>query len=572
MQRRSLFIPTLILGKILLIFLVLYFNLGMFGFDSYIHLQYIDAIIENKHIFEFSIAPSYYDFPGLHVLVSGISLMTGMNTEILYEFISIIIPILIFDLTIIAFIRYTEKKKNGYISNNMKSQYLALILLYPSMIGIQMILGRPNSLGISLFSLCLYLYLCKPQSFRANLIASSLAIVTVKVHHMSAIFLVPVIIFVSLFLAKNDASIISFIYVIPVGVIVNTVLKSNEFENIKNYMISKNPDIESLFNIYTNLWYILFAVWIFLSINIYFSRKIFEKENIKPFNNFICEIRKIKFLGNINYKLRTFFTSKITQKVIIGLIVLLQIIGLFIYSASLSSWFVTVELVIIFLLSGLSLISNKKMRLPLFALGLFFYGMTVLFSIIFSSDPELSWVAPRTFVFAIIIVSVLAFLAVSDWIPKVKIHWRAVLLGILLFNTYLSMAYVGKQYLPSYNLTNSYQNLTIANSMDSIIDFDVSRASIPFSVAKFIDGINIYSLPIIISPTFTMVENGHHLTHTFLNYIMIGTVMDQWLGLPYHLTQDELMYLLNFSYTGDLSYHLIINNDKNFLLYNLWLW
>jgi len=106
--------------------------------------------------------------------------------------------------------------------------------------------------------------------------------------------------------------------------------------------------------------------------------------------------------------------------------------------------------------------------------------------------------------------------------------------------------------------------------MDSLIDFNISRASIPFSISKLIDGINIYTLALILSPVFSMVENGHHLTHTWLDYIVIGTVMDQWLGLPYHLTQDELMYLLNFYYVGDLSYHIVINNGNNFLLYNLW--
>ena len=230
MTKKSLFLPILIFVKIFLIFLILYFNLGMFGFDSYIHLQYINALIEKKHIFEFSIAPSYYDFIGFHILASSISIMTGINSELLYEFISVIIPILIFDLTIIAFIRYIEKKKNGYISHNMKFQYLALILLFPAIIGIQMLLGRPNSLGISLFSLCLYLYLCKSKNFRAQIIASTLVIVTAKIHHLSALFLVPVIIFTSLFLVKDIKSVISLIYVIPVVLVIDTILKSREFE------------------------------------------------------------------------------------------------------------------------------------------------------------------------------------------------------------------------------------------------------------------------------------------------------------------------------------------------------
>jgi len=569
MSKKSLFIPTLILSKILFIFLVLYFNLGMFGFDSYIHLQYIDAIIERKQIFEFAIAPAYYDFVGFHVLASGISLMTGISSEVLYEFISIIVPILIFDLTILAFIRHTEKKKNGYISNKMRFQYLAIVLLYPAMIGIQMFLGRPNSLGISLFSLCLYLYLCKPQSFRAQLIASVLAIVTVQVHHMSALFLVPIIIYVSIFQVKNIGSVVSLIYVIPVFNIINTILESSEFEKV-NYFLSLNPAYAQVFDVFVNLKYLFLSIWIYLTFTIYIIR---TKESERArFGDMIQEIKQFLSIGKTNVRFEKVNIRKILKLSTLGALITVQIVGLFVYSTSLSSWFISVELVIIFILSGLALISNNKMKLSLFSLGFFFYGMTVVFSLLFSSDHELSWVAPRTFVFTVLIVSILAYLAISDWLPKLRSYWRILFLTILLFNSYLSMAYIGNQYLPSYNLNNSYQNLTIANSMDSLIDFNISRTSIPFSIAKFIGGINIYTLPIIVSSTFEMFENGHHLTHTFLDYIVIGTVMDQWLGLPYHLTQDELMYLLNFYYVGDLSYHVIINNGNNFLLYNLWLW
>jgi len=567
--KRSLFIPAMILGKILFIFLILYFNLGMFGFDSYIHLQYIDAIIEKGHTFEFSISPSYYDFVGFHVLASGISLITGISSELLYEFISIIIPILIFDLTIIAFIRHTEKKKNGYISNNINLKYLALILLYPSMIGIQMFLARPNSLGISLFSLCLYLYLCKPKSFRAQFIASSLAIVTVKAHHLSALFLIPVIIFVSLFLIKDIKSVISFIYAIPVVIIVNTILASREFE-IVNIYLSESPQYANVFNIIVGNKYVFLAIWIFFTFVSYYLRT-YQKEFFRT------QINKLKYRMKqfrLSVKLDE-LPSKINPKKLaylgtIAALIIVEVIGLFIYSASLSSWFISVELVILFILSGISLISSNKSKYSLFTLGFFFYGMTVVSSLLFSDYAELSWVAPRTFVFTIVFISILAYLAVSDLIPKMKNNWKMIFLTVLIFNSYLSISYVGKQYLPSYNLTNNYQNLIIANTMDSAIDFNISRSSIPFSIAKFIDGINIYSLPIILSPMFTMVQNGHHLTHTWLDYIVIGTVMDQWLGLPYHLTQDELMYLLNFYYVGDLSYHIVINNGYNFLLYNLW--
>ena len=129
---------------------------------------------------------------------------------------------------------------------------------------------------------------------------------------------------------------------------------------------------------------------------------------------------------------------------------------------------------------------------------------------------------------------------------------------------------MGKQYLPGYNLTNNYQNLTLANTMESLVNFTISSSSIPFSISKFIKGVNIYTLPIILSSQFSLTENAYHLTHTGLKYIVIGTVMDQWLGVPYHLTLDELMFLINIYYYNNLAFHVIINNGNNFLLYNLW--
>ena len=572
MSQKSFFIPSLIFGKLLLIFLILYFNLGMFGFDSYIHLQYIDAIIENKHIFEFSIAPAYYDFVGFHVLASGLAILTGISSEILYEFISVIVPILIFDLTIIAFIRHTEKKKNGYISHDIKFQYFALVLLFPALIGIQMFLERPNSLGISLFSLCLYLYLCKPKSFRAQFIANTLAIVVVQVHHMSALFLVPVIIFTSLFLVKNLKSVITLIYAIPVLIILNTILASSEFEKV-NYYLSMNQDYANVFNTFVDYKYVFLTIWVLLTFASYYLRT-YQREYMKRQISKISDrINQTKFIAKINHILTKITLERVIYFVVLGALIITEIIGLFIYSASLSSWFISAELVFLFVLSGISLITKNTLKLSLFILGFFFYGMTVVFTLLFSTDPELSWVAPRTFTFTVIFISFLAYLAISDWLPKIRNNWKMIFLTLLLFNSYLSLAYMGKQYFPSYNLTNDYQNLTIANSMDSLIDFNTSIVSIPFSISKFINGINIYSLPILLSSQFTIEENALRLTQTSYphkTYILIGTVMDQWLGLPYHLTLDELMYLLNYYKIGHLSYHLIINNGKNFLLYNLW--
>ena len=92
----------------------------MFGFDSYIHLQHVDSIISNNNITRVDIASSYYDFVGLHVLTSAVSFLTGLEAELIYEFVSVVIPILLFDLSIIAFIRHVEKKKKGYIQINIK--------------------------------------------------------------------------------------------------------------------------------------------------------------------------------------------------------------------------------------------------------------------------------------------------------------------------------------------------------------------------------------------------------------------------------------------------------------------
>jgi len=336
-NRKSLYIPAILIGKITLVFLILYFNVGMYGFDAYIHRQYVDSIIQNNQIIEINIAKSYYDFVGFHVFASVISLLTGLNTEIIYEFVSVIIPILIFDLSIIAFIRHVEKKKRGYIPNEINLQYLSLILLYPAIIGIQMFLGRPNSLGIGLFSLCVYLYLCKPESFRSQIIAGFLAIVTVEVHHLSALFLLPVIFITSIFLAKNYKSIISLIYAIPAVIIVRTILNSREFE-IVNYYLSQNETYETLFNVFIKNDFSFLALWVIITLIGFIIRKTYGKK----ISEFFSKHRFTKY----------FIVS------IIGAIILVEIIGLFFYSANLPSWYITVELIIIVLLR------NIRMYIP----------------------------------------------------------------------------------------------------------------------------------------------------------------------------------------------------------------
>ncbi|NPD87975.1 MAG: hypothetical protein HGN29_04585 [Asgard group archaeon] len=548
MFRKSAYFSALILGKIAIIFLILYFNLGMFGFDSYIHLQYVDSILTNGHITELSIAQSYYDFVGFHVFASAISSLTGLSAEMLYEFISTILPILIFDLSIVAFIHHTGKKKKGYDSQDFNLQYLALVLLFPSIIGIQMFLGRPNSLGISLFCLCLYLYLCKPESFRAQLIAGFLAIVTVKVHHLSAVFLLPVILFVSIFLAEDYKSILSLVYALPAVIIVNTILNSREF-NIVNYYFTRNEFYEVLYNVFIKNMFSLLVLWVIITLIGFLIRKRYGKRVSEFFT-------KQKF-------------SKISLIIIAGGMVIVQIIGLFFYTSNLPSWYVSTELVILFLLSGVALIKPNRVKYALFILGFCFYGLTVIFSLVFSAtEHELSWVAPRTFVFTIIFVGILSFLSISGFLKSLKKKWATLLVVVLLFNSYLSLAYIGDQYLPGYNLTNEYYDLTFAYNIETNVDFASSTISMPFSISKFITGINIYTIPQLLDSNSSMKTNALRMkSFFFIRYIVIGEVMDQWLGTPIKLTPEELMFYVCLNYNNIPLFHLITSNGKNFLLY-----
>ncbi|MBY9000417.1 MAG: hypothetical protein KGD64_05850 [Candidatus Heimdallarchaeota archaeon] len=557
MSRNSYFIPGIILGQLLLVFLILYFNVGMFGFDAYIHLQYVDSILGNHHIIELDIAKSYYDFVGFHLFASAISSLTGLEPKIIYEFVSVSIPILLFDFSIIAFIRHLEKKRKGYTFNSFNIKYLALVLLFPSIIGIQMFLGRPNSLGIGLFSLCLYLYICKPESFRSQIIAGFLAIVTVKVHHLSAVFLLPVILYSSIFLARNYKAILSLVYAIPAVIIVETILDSREF-SIVNLYFSRNETYETLYNIFIKNEFSLLVLWLIVTL--------------------------IGFLIRMRYskKIMTFFSKqKITSYLFILLvfsIITVEIVGLFNYTTGLSSWYISAELVIIFLLSGIALIFPNNAKTALFALGFCFYGFTVLFSLVFSSaEHELSWVAPRTFIFTIIFVSILAFLAISDVIGKVKRRFVPIFFVILIANSYLSMAYMAEQYLPGYNLTSSYENMTFAYSFNNVANISPSTTSMSFSVSKYIEGVDIYRLPLLLDSNSSLETNADRLLHSWKKYIVIGFVMDQWLGTPLYLSQDDISYYLGtlryYNY-GPLTiprptFNLIMSNGHNYLLYNV---
>ena len=554
MARKSYFVPGIIIGKLLLFFLILYFNLGMYGFDSYIHLQYIDSILENGHIVALSFGESYIDFIGFHVFASGISSLTGIEAGLIYEFVSIIIPILIFDLTIVAFIRHIDKKRKGYVSNDLNLKYLALILLFPAILGIQMLLGRPNSLGISLFSLCLYLYLCKPDKFRAQITAGFIAVVTLKIHHLSAIFLLPVIFFSSIFLAKNYKSILSLVYAIPAVLIVQTIKTSREFGIVNQYLQNASPAYETIYNIFIGREYVFLIMWLAITLLGFFIRKRYGKV------------------------ISDFFTTqrivKLSSIALMAIIVVLEIAGLFVYSTTLNSWFITLELVIILILSGIALIFNNTVRMALFSLGFFFYGLTVVLSLMFSSEHELSWVAPRTFIFTVLFISILAYIAISDILPKLKAKWKPLFISALIVNSYFSFAYMGNQYLPGYNLTNTYQDITLAHSITSSINLTIitsNTISVPFSISKHINGFNIYNrnAQVFLDANSTIQANGYLLARSNYRYIVLGTVMDLWLGLPLRFSTQDLTYLLNVLYYSWPTQHVVISNNYNYLIYHL---
>ncbi|MCK4973517.1 MAG: hypothetical protein KAS52_09355, partial [Candidatus Heimdallarchaeota archaeon] len=233
---------------------------------------------------------------------------------------------------------------------------------------------------------------------------------------------------------------------------------------------------------------------------------------------------------------------------------------------------------IIFLLSGVALIFPDTVKSALFALGFCFYGLTVVFSLVFSStEHELSWVAPRTFIFTLIFISILAFLAISDVIGKVKRKFLPIFFILLIANSYFSIGYMGEQYFPGYNLTSSYENMTFAYSFNAVANVGPTTTSMSFSVSKYIDGINIYRLPLLLDSNSSLQTNANRLIYSGLKYVVIGSVMDQWLGTPLYLSQEDISY-----YLGTLRYYnygpftiprptfnLVMSNGQNYLLYNI---
>ena len=286
-------------------------------------------------------------------------------------------------------------------------------------------------------------------------------------------------------------------------------------------------------------------------------------------------ITLIGFLIRKRYgkRISEFFTTrkytKIAMIILVSGLVLIQIIGFFLYTASLPSWYVSVELVILFVLSGLALLKASRVKYALFVLGFCFYGLTVVFSLVFSAtEHELSWVAPRTFVFTLIFVGILGFLSVSGFLKSLRKKWLTLVVTGLIFNSFLSLAYIGDQYLPGYNLTNDYNDITFARNIELNVDFSSSSISMPFSISKFIPGINIYQIPMLIDSNSSLATNGLRMKSSyFIRYIVIGEVMDQWLGNPILLTPEELTFYLCLHYNNIPLFHLIVSDSKNFLLY-----
>ena len=95
----------------------------MYGFDAYIHLQYVDSILVNQHIIELDIAKSYYDFIGFHVFASALSALTGLKPSVIFEFVSIMIPILMIALVYMISKLITTVKKIKYKQKTIRDRW-----------------------------------------------------------------------------------------------------------------------------------------------------------------------------------------------------------------------------------------------------------------------------------------------------------------------------------------------------------------------------------------------------------------------------------------------------------------
>ena len=194
--------------------------------------------------------------------------------------------------------------------------------------------------------------------------AGLLVIVTVKIHHLSAIFLLPVIFFTSIFLASNYKTILSLIYAFPVVIVVNTIRNSREF-SIVNLYLSKNENYVIFYDIFISNLAVFLIIWLALTLLGYVVRSRYQEKVV----NFFAQ-RKFS---------RKFFL------LLIGSITILEVVGLYLYTTQLSSWYISVELTILFILSGIALLPSNKVRNSLFTLGFIFYSLTVVFSLVFSS-------------------------------------------------------------------------------------------------------------------------------------------------------------------------------------------
>ena len=521
----------------------------MFGFDSYLHLQYAKSIVDTGHINSTKIMESYTDFSGFHLFLASLSLVSGVSLSKIFKYCSVIIPIIIFDLTVLAFIRKSNKKNQVAQIETINIQYFSVILLFPSLIGLQMLFGRPNSLGLSLFIFVVYMYLCHSESFRMQILAGFLSVVVVKIHHLSGLFLLPILFYISVFYVSDYKTLLSMVYTIPAVFIMEIILNSREFQILRIYL-SRIEFYQNLANITFYEIAILLILWVCLTFVGFYIRKNYGTKLIEKLNE-----KKWMIYAKVCF---------------VSMLVVGELISITYYTVSLSSVYITIEMIVLFTLSGAALLKWEKIRYSLFILGLGFFFLTgILFLTISTIDHELVWIAPRTFVFTIIFIALLSYLAVSNFLFQLKRKMFTIFLMILVLNTSCSALYIGCEYLPNYNLYNRYSQITFAVWIYSNVNVSENSISLPFSVGKFIPGFDIYKSPIWFNQYSTRNENALRLLQFHTPYIAIGTNMDLWLSPSVHLDFEDIEYYINTNYADYPLFHLIYSSNDYFLLYRL---
>jgi hypothetical protein len=96
---------------------------------------------------------------------------------------------------------------------------------------------------------------------------------------------------------------------------------------------------------------------------------------------------------------------------------------------------------------------------------------------------------------------------------------------------------------------------------------NVSTFSFPFSIAKYLEGVDIYRLPLIIDANSSLQTNANRMVFSGLNYIVIGRIIDQWLGTPVYLSDQELTYYIGTLRWNSPTLNVVLNNNKDYLIY-----